>query len=44
MLIIYWIWNAYPPRLRSKGFQIDYPDKPEFAEPEARLPFTTDHS
>lgn len=24
----------HPPRLRSKGFQIDYPDKPEFAEPE----------
>lgn len=34
----------HPPRLRSKGFQIDYPDKPEFAEPEVRLPFTTDHS
>jgi hypothetical protein len=22
MLIIYWIWNSYPFRLRSKGFQI----------------------
>ena len=30
-----------PSRLRSKGCQIDYPDKPEFAELAQRLPFTT---
>lgn len=39
MLITYWIWSACPPRLRSKGDQIDYPDKPEVCRTRSTVTF-----
>ena len=30
---LYWVWNTYPPRLRSKGFQTWPHSKPKFAAP-----------
>jgi hypothetical protein len=43
MLIVFaWIWKAYPPRLRSKGFQIRQSGHPEGCRTsDAPLPFTT---
>ncbi len=39
MLITYWIWSACPPRLRSKGNQIGYPDKPEVCRTRSTVTF-----
>lgn len=39
MLITYWIWSARPPRLRSKGNQIGYPDKPEVCRTRSTVTF-----
>jgi len=39
MLIVYWVWNSYPFRLRSKGFQTWPYGQAAYARPKDRVTF-----
>jgi len=39
MLTTYWIWNSFPSRLRSKGFQIWPYGQAAYARPKGRTTF-----